>query len=157
MHGQKTDFLTLILFLIFFVILEKSSSSWHYLILTNSPKILQIVDNRSLLIQSLKYSLIGHIVQPQYPIADSCRLEYFNPAHLVGIIAMRTTTGLDIHAFDIDNSDCVARYDTSLVQIEPMFCLCLLLALEIFVDGMRFKYDLICLILYLQLFLLSQR
>lgn len=60
---------------------------------------------------------------------------------------MRSAAGLHVHILDIDHSDLVAGYDTALIQVESVFGLGLLLALEVLPDGMAFEDYPVCLVL----------
>lgn len=59
---------------------------------------------------------------------------------------MGSTAGLNIHSFNIDNSDYIARYNTTLIQMEPKLFLGFTFILEIFSDAMALKNNLIGLV-----------
>ena len=62
----------MILFLVFFVVLEETSGCWYYFILVDSPEIFQVIDYCCLFIQSLEDSFVCDVVQSENAITDSC-------------------------------------------------------------------------------------
>jgi hypothetical protein len=54
---------------------------------------------------------------------------------------MSTTTGLDVNAFDVHDSNCITGNNTSLIQVKPMLSFGFLLAFEVFSDGVALQDD----------------
>lgn len=48
---------------------------------------------------------------------------------------MGSAAGLDVDAFDVDDSDGISGDDTALIEVETVFGLGFFLALEVFVYG----------------------
>lgn len=70
---------------------------------------------------------------------------------------MCPTTCLNIDSFDVYYSDGVTWHNTSLIQIETIFCFSFFFTFKVFWNWVGFQYDLISLILDLKLFLFGQR
>lgn len=70
---------------------------------------------------------------------------------------MSSAASLDINVLDIDNSDNVSRYDTSLIKIETILTFSLFFSLEIFDNAMAFKNDPVSLVLDRHLDFFSDR
>lgn len=119
--------MTLSLLLEFLIVLKEPTSCLDDFSLIDSPKVFEVVDDACFLIEGLQNFLIGHVVETQDTVTDSCRLEYLNPSHFRSVIAVRSTACLHIHSFDVYHSDLVPRYNTSLIQVESVLRLSLFL------------------------------
>ena len=141
MHGQQTQLLVLCLLLKLLVVLEETFGCGDDLSLVDAPEILEIVDDRSLLVQGFQHSLVGHEVQSQNAVADSGRLEDLDPPNFTRVVAVSSAAGLDIDSLDIDDPDGISRDNSTLVEVETVLGLGLLLAFEVFADGMSFQHN----------------
>ena len=157
MHSQQTHLLRLGLFLISFVVLEEAASSVDDLWLSNTPHFLKVVDDCCLVVEGLENLLIGNVLQSNGSITDARSLDKLDPAYLVCVVAVGSAAGFNVNIFDINHSDNVSWHNSALIQVKSMFFFSLLLALEIFTDGVTFKYDFIGLVFNSHLCLFAQR
>lgn len=144
MHAEQAEFLTLRLLFESLVIIEESSGGLHDLILVDSPHILKVVDDCGLFIERFQDFFVSHVVKTQDTVADSRGFEDLDPADFGGVVAVSAAACLHVDSFDVDDSDLVTWHNTALVKIEAVLGLCLLLALEVFLDWMALKDDPVC-------------
>ena len=156
MHSKKTDLLALSLLLIFFIVFEETFGSGYNLILIDTPKVLQIINNVCLFVQRFENLEVRNKIQTQNTIADSCRFENFDPSNLVGVVTMSTAASFDINPFDIHNSNSVTWNNTPLVQVKTEFRLCFLFAFKVLTNWVSFQDDLVSFVLNLHLNLFGQ-
>ncbi len=130
--------MTLSFLLELLVVIEESIGSWDNFILFDTPEILELVDNCGLFVEVLHNFLSDHVIQSQDTIRDSGGLEDLDPTNFVGVVSVSSTASLDVNSFDINDSDCVSWYDTSLIQVEAELFLSSFLVFEILADGMSF-------------------
>lgn len=66
---------------------------------------------------------------------------------------MSSAARFDINSLDVHYSNFVSRDDASLIEIKPMLGFCLLLGLEVLLDGVTFQDDPVGFVLDLHLHL----
>lgn len=116
----------------------------------------QVVDNLLLIIHDLNSSLLGTVVKSDNTIRDSLSLDQFNPSDLSSAVTMSSATGFSIDTLNIDNSELIARYYTTLIKMETILELGLSLVHERLGDRVAIVDDSIGLILDGHFFLLAQ-
>lgn len=154
LHAQKCHFLVLIYLFKLFIFVKETGGGGEYVFQFNAPQIFKLVDNCSLFIQSFHNFLTCHIIETKNTVTNSGRFDKFDPTNFRCVISMSPAASFNINPFNVDNSDCITRDDTSLIQCKSELLLGLLFVLEVFSDFVAFQNYSIGFILNLHFYLL---
>ena len=138
------------------VLLEEALSSLDELILTNTPLVLEGVEDVSFVVEDLDSTLLGHVLKSYDTIGDSAALKDSNPTYLRSVIGVGTTAGFSVNSIDVDDSERVSRDHSTLVESVSVLLLSFSLVHEPLSDLVTFVNQSVGLVLDVHLLLLGE-
>ena len=86
----------------------------------NTPGFTQIVEDASLAVQHLNCTFLCDILETDNTIRDTRGAQDSNPANFAGVICVRAAASFGVNTLDVDDTEGVSWYDTTLVKRETV-------------------------------------
>lgn len=137
-------------------LLEEALSSLDEIILTDTPLILEHVEDVAFVVEDFNGTLLGDVLQSDNTVGDATALDDADPSNLRSIIGVSSTTGFGVYSSDIYYSQGVSRNNTTLVKSVAILFFGLGLVHESFGDLVTFVNKSVGLVLDVHLLLFGQ-
>ncbi len=108
------------------------------------------------MVEDFDCSLLSDILESDNTVGDTGGAHDAHPADLRGVVCVSTTARLGVDTLDVDDTEGVARHDTTLVKREAVLSLSLSLVHEALVDVVSTVNQAVCVVFDLLLLLASQ-
>lgn len=97
-------------------LLEEALSSEDEITLTDTPLLLELVEDAAFVVEDFNGTLLGDVFESDNTVGDATALDDADPSNLRGVVGVGSTTGFSVYSSDINNSQGVSGNNTTLVK-----------------------------------------
>lgn len=140
-----------------FVFIEEPTSSLFNLALVDTPCLAKTIQDVVFLVQNFDCSVSSDVVESDYTIRNALRFYDPNPTDFCSVVSVSSTAGFSVYTLNVNHSKGVSRYNTTLVETEPIFHFCFTLVHKSFSNFNALAYNPISVVFNILFFLLCER